>query len=284
MRNELAQREVLLREAADGFASAGDLWGQALTLLLFGEMRAVDGADPSTARVAFEQTIEIARTLGVASVEGIALARLGNVAVQEGDNLLAARLHDEALVIGRRLAYPPVLAFTLNSIALRLRREGRLDEAMIAAAEAFELYRRGSSDGGPDDKVHLDAPEGAAMSLHLLGLIAADQDDTDQAQELLTRALQAAQRTSDPLLLAITLEGLAFVAALAGRADETAGLLGHAAALRETCGTGYSTFVDDTDRARELALAQLGDDAFTVAFEQGHGSELGESMSFSAYL
>jgi tetratricopeptide (TPR) repeat protein len=274
----------LLRDAAAGFGSAGDLWGQALALLLLGEMRGVDGSDPVAGRIAFEQTLTIARTLGVASLEGIALARLGNAMVQEGDIAAAERLHDEAIAIGRRLAYPPLMALSQNSIAARLRRQGQLDEANAAAQEALELYRGVGHGTAPDGKVHMDAPEGAALALVMLGLVAGDRRELETAKEHHTRALAVAQRTIDPVVIAIALEGLARTAALQSEGAEAAMLLGHARALREAALTSYSTFEDDVAEARRTALDLLGRDAYDAAFEQGHRSELGDVMSFSLYL
>jgi hypothetical protein len=106
----------------------------------------------------------------------------------------------------------------------------------------------------------------------------------DTAKEFHTRALAAAQRTTDPVIIAIAVEGLARTAALESEGAEAALLLGQARALREQASTSYSTFEDDVAEARKAATALLGRDAYDAAFEQGHRSELRELMSFSAYL
>ena len=86
------------------------------------------------------------------------------------------------------------------------------------------------------------------------------------------------------MLIAIAVEGLARTAALQSEGAEAAMLLGQALALREQALTLYSTFADEVDEAHGAAMALLGRAAFDAAFEQGHELDLGELMSFSAYL
>ena len=76
------------------------------------------------------------------------------------------------------------------------------------------------------------------------------------------------------------LEGLARVAAMQGRPERAARLLGASAALREEMGTPLTPIIRaDHDHASETAREALGKVAFEAAWSEGHEMPFEKSIT-----
>ena len=78
------------------------------------------------------------------------------------------------------------------------------------------------------------------------------------------------------------MEGLARVAAVQGRPERAARLLGASAALREELGTPLSPIVQaDHDHALNAARAALGGEAFEAAWTEGSEMTFEEAIAYT---
>ena len=117
-------------------------------------------ADLRAAVAATEHTLEAARALDLHLAAAQLLARLGNLAVVQGDDELADARHDEALALAEEAGATLSAAFTLNWRAVDRRRAGRLDDACDVGEAALDIYRAAGS------------PIGVALALANLGFVA----------------------------------------------------------------------------------------------------------------
>ncbi|MCZ4102703.1 hypothetical protein [Streptomyces sp. H39-C1] len=186
------------------------------------------------------------------------LSRLGRIALLTAEYGSAAELHERARRLAAEQSHRPAEQFAETGLALGARRQGDLDAA--------EKHLRPWLDWNRRMGVH----SGMALILAQLGFVAEQRGDAQQAYVLHLEGLTAARRTGDPRAVALALEGLAGAQALASRSTPAAGLLGTAAALRESVGTPLPPAErGDVARATARATEALGMDAFATAFQQG---------------
>ncbi|GAA1520042.1 hypothetical protein GCM10009730_28920 [Streptomyces albidochromogenes] len=185
-------------------------------------------------------------------------ARLGRVALLTGDDARATDCHERAGRLAAEQSHRPAQQFAETGLALGARRRGDLDTAERHLRPWLEWNRRFGVDSG------------AALILAQIGYVAEQRGDAEGALALHREGLAAARRTADPRAVALALEGMAGAHALAGAATEAAELLGTAAALRASvAATLPPAERADVDRARALARAALGAEAFEEATARG---------------
>jgi hypothetical protein len=143
---------------------------------------------------------------------------------------------------------------------------GRFPLAVQAAEESLALSREVGDRGG----------EGAA--LNLLGHLARDRGDLENARALLLASISDAPVV--PIGIAVTLEGLAGVEADQGRPLKAARLLGAASKLRgatDDLPRSYMTHRVVADRA--AVGSALGAEAFTAAWDAGRRLSLEAALA-----
>jgi CRP-like cAMP-binding protein/tetratricopeptide (TPR) repeat protein len=162
----------------------------------------------------------------------------------EQSQALAASLGREADVNVARM--------NLGSVAFD---RGHYDEAVALWQEVLAHHRERG------------AEEGTAIALLNLGLAAHRLDDPPDARERFAEAERLFDRIGFREYQVHALHGLAAVAAVEGRGEEVATLLGRAAGLLAESGSPGVPFAADlAPDAESRARAQIGDEAFAAAF------------------
>ncbi len=162
-----------------------------------------------------------------------------------------------AEAVGSRVSFGVIL----TGRAMVRRAQGRLDDAVEAAAAALDVYRR------------TQLLSGQALSLALLGFATECLGDVSGADEHHTEALSAARQLGDERLVALALEGLAGVAVARGDHERGATLVGAAGHLRNLNGAPSGP-ASDVGRISESIVEVLGQERFDAACERGRGADL----------
>jgi predicted ATPase/class 3 adenylate cyclase len=145
---------------------------------ILGEI-ALDSGDTETARIHFQEELEVARQLGIRPSEGYALASLGDVALEEGDTDAAAAhlaralslmtLHNRSTLSPLLLALAEV-ALHRNELARAARLLGAADAMRERQGAIFEgnqvvRYERVMAALGDEDAFHAALAQGRATDL-----------------------------------------------------------------------------------------------------------------------
>ncbi|MEV0253189.1 BTAD domain-containing putative transcriptional regulator [Streptomyces sp. NPDC050732] len=245
------------RRAAELFRELGDRWGalQAVTpLAALAEIR----GDYDEAVRRQEEGLVIARELGLQAEVAARLSGLGRLALLTRDWERARQLHEEAGALAAEYGYRYGEIHAEMGLALGARRVGDL-----AAAETYLRRIR--------DR-HADVSSLAGDHLHHaeLGFIAELRGDGPGAEAHHLRGLRTARLLAEPRAVALSLEGLAGAAALAGAPERAALLLGAADAARRSVGAPLPPAErGDVDRITAATKAALGESAFAMAFARG---------------
>jgi predicted ATPase/tRNA A-37 threonylcarbamoyl transferase component Bud32 len=209
----------------------------------------------------FEQSLEIARSLGDATAEGEALAQLARIRLATGEPAPARGAAEQALTLADAAADKVTASYAcsvlselaageddepgaaaLSERALRLRRE--LGDRSLLARSFVDLARRrlpGRDHAETAALLHegLDLARQVgdtgveALAMSTLGALAAGKGDGAAGRRHLAEALTTAYRRGDARTVAECVHGLAAVAALGGDSHRAARLLGAAQALRQ---------------------------------------------------
>ena len=256
---------ALAREGLDGFRSAGDPWGQTMSLELLGVLARRRGAF-AEAVSAFEEALGVVRDLGLSDEVPFLLVDLGDLNVQLGDFEGAAVLHKEALGLALDLGAMDAAALARGGLALAARRQGDYGRARELYLAALSFYR------GPPVTPML------SYTLVSLGYVEELRGDLDAAEACHREGLRLARDLPDGAPVALALEGLACVAAARRQPRRAAVLLGAAEALRGRAGTPLAPQDRaDVERAAAAAVGALGEQAFTGLLEEGRRTSAQEA-------
>ena len=238
---DLDTAERCYRAATDGFARLDRPMMLAMCLGMVADFDERAG-NHHAAIAALEQAIDLNATLGLRGFNGALLARLGWALLRADDASSAEIACRRALELARPLGNRPVIFLALTGLAVVRRLDGQDGDAADAAVEALTLHLA----GGPRRLANridprADALDATAACCTILGCIAAD----------------------------------------AGRAEQAAQLLGHAAHLRAQSGVPQPPFLsDDVARAIDAATVVLGPDGFAAAARCGADGRLGADLDF----
>ncbi|MEU1389119.1 MULTISPECIES: tetratricopeptide repeat protein [unclassified Nonomuraea] len=203
-----------------------------------------------------EEGLRIAEELGLAGELSVRHSGLGRLALLAGDWDRARDLHERARDLAARQGHLYGEVHAVMGLALGARRSGDLD-----AAESFLARLR---------DVYPSSPAGEHLVHAELGFVAELRGDHESAAARHRRGLEIARSTGEPRTLALSLEGLAGAAALAGAAERAALLLGAADGLRGSVGAPLPAAErGDVQRITASAVAVLGRDVFAATFLQG---------------
>ncbi|MFF9315598.1 BTAD domain-containing putative transcriptional regulator [Streptomyces sp. NPDC014748] len=250
------------------FRALGDRWGEVQTVSPLAALAEIKGEYAQAERCQREG-LEMARELGLRAEVSARLSGLGRLALLARDFERARDLHQRARRIAVEQGYRYGEIHADMGLALGARRCGDLD-----AAEAFLLRIR-------DRHAEVSSPAGDHLLHAELGFLAELRGDAEQATAHHLRGLAIARTLDEPRALALCLEGLAGVAALAGDragASRAARLLGAAHAARRGVGAPLPPAErGDVDRVTAAARAVLGEPAFDEAFASGTSLGLAEA-------
>ncbi len=238
---------VFLREIGDKTLTAWALGALALVVLYQGEYARVHPLA--------EQAREICKEVGDTTGVTMALMTLARVVFWQSDLVQAQILAVEGLASARETGSTSAEALALalqGEIALA---QGEATTARLLIEQSHTLWQKVGN-------------QGMLASTHsLLGKVLSVEGDLTAARTAYEESLLRGLAIVD---IAPTLEGLAAAAAEQGEASWAARLLAAAAALRDSLGAPLPPVSRaDNERCVAAARAQLGEQAFTIAWAEG---------------
>ncbi|MBU6530624.1 BTAD domain-containing putative transcriptional regulator [Streptomyces mayonensis] len=255
--------------SAGMFRELGDRWGELQTVSPLAALAEIKGAYEDAERRQTEGLL-MARELGLQAEVSARLSGLGRLALLARDFDRARDLHEQARRIAAEQGYKYGEIHSEMGLALGARRSGDLD---VAEAHLLHIH-----DGYAD----VSSQAGDHLLLAELGFIAELRGDAHTAEAHHLAGLKIARALAEPRALALSLEGLAGVSALANHtstATRAAVLLGAAAAARRRAGAPLPPAERaDVDRITTATRAALGPAAFSKAYELGTGLEPEEAV------
>ena len=241
LEGDLATAERCYRAATEGFSRLDRPMMLAMCLGMVADFDERAG-NHHAAIAALEKAIDLNDMLGLRGFNGALLARLGWALLHADDPSSADVAYQRALDLARPLDNRPVIFLALTGLAVVRRLDGRDRGAAEAAVEALDVHLAGS-------------PRRLANRV-------------DPRADVLTAT-------------AACCTVLGCIAADAGRAEQAAQLLAHAAHLRtEAAVPAPKLLADDIARATEAAAVLLGADGFAAAYRCGDGGRLGVEVDF----
>ncbi|MCR3746842.1 ATP-binding protein [Lentzea californiensis] len=166
-----------LRRALAGFRDLGDTNGVAVCLTNLSEV--VETVETG------EESLALARELGLKCVEAAVLEHLGSAYGKRGDHARELRCYQDSLRLSSLEGDERGCAGVLHRIGALHRRSGRAEEAATALARSLHLFREGADAAGE------------AASLEELGLVHLLRRDRARAAETLRLGLGIAERHGD---------------------------------------------------------------------------------------
>ncbi|MEU3155398.1 AfsR/SARP family transcriptional regulator, partial [Streptomyces griseus] len=191
------------RRSAALFRELGDRWGELQTVSPLAALAEIKGAYEEAGQRQREG-LRMARELGLEAEVSARLSGLGRLALLARDWDRARDLHERARRIAAEQGYTYGEIHSGMGLALGARRSGDLD-----AAEAHLLRIR-------DGFAAVSSRAGDHLVCAELGFIAELRGEADRAAAHHRRGLDIALALAEPRALALSLEGLAGAAALAG--------------------------------------------------------------------
>jgi predicted ATPase/DNA-binding XRE family transcriptional regulator len=219
-----------------------------------------------------EESLFLYRRMGHRKGMSGPLRELGTVAYHRGDYDEAVRLSEQALALTREFGSTFGQGLAVCTLADALRAKGDVERARVLLEESLTSLRRKT--------YPLRVANALANTLARLGSIECELGREARAFELFAESLRLGRRFGFIHHLVIPLEGMARVAAVRGRPERAAQLLGTSAALRDEMGATLTRVArTDHDYALNAARAQLGEDAFVAAWARGQATPLQEALS-----
>jgi tetratricopeptide (TPR) repeat protein len=270
--------------------------------------------DYPSARPFLEESLAIRRELGDKQGIAASLSNLGVITTMQGDYAAARALYEESLAIRRETGYDrsdkASMANLLHNLAelaelqddypsartlyeesLALRREIGSKEGISHALRELGMivYWLGDHEGGRallEESLAIGREIGDKLGitgvLDHLGAIACEEGDYAEARSLFQESLNIRREIGAKVVIASSLTRLGHLAATVGESRRGAILLGAAGAVREAVNRVPGA------RARKIyedglasAEAQLGQEAFTEAWEEGHAMSLEEAVAYA---
>jgi len=269
VQSDYAYARPVYEEALSIYRSINDRRGVADTLANLAEVATEEG-DYVSAVPLFEEGLTIMRELGVPRGAANALMNLGWVGLRTGDYANAAKPLEEALDLYRSIPDMRGTAFALSGLGETAMRLGDYPRASALFEESLLLRRQ------------VGHKWGIAISLGTLGWVAIHRRDYRRATELLHESISLRNELGDIGGTAWCLERLADVSKAKGQPERTARLLGAAQVLRE----GVNSVIDpgdqpEHDRTAAEIRSQLGEEAFTAAWQEGRNMSLEQILAYA---
>jgi predicted ATPase/DNA-binding XRE family transcriptional regulator len=306
------QAIAFYEEALALYRARGDKKGTALALSRLGAVANEQG-DFDKADGFYQEGLALARELGdKVSTAGI-LNNLGNQEVLRGNVEQAAAFYFDSLQFARELGNKQKTALALLNLGrLAFYHQGDFDRAASYLEESLSLYRELGSKGGIAATLYqlgraklyqkryshaqtfleeslrlceqLREMPGIAATRLGLGVTALLQGGYKEAKALLSASLTLHWEQGLKGGVIECLEGLGGLAAMKGEAEVAARLLGAVESLREDIGLNISEvhnalFAGWVEQAR----AQVDEDIFIAAWNEGRAMEAEEAVLFASH-
>lgn len=273
---ELAYRQsdyvATISFAAESLAiyrEAVDQQGTASALIKLGNA-AVEMGDYAAGSGFSEEALSIWRQLGDKHGTARALISLGWAALRTGSDALARMRLEEALTLSRDLGDSRRIGFELSGLGEVALRQGDTMRAVQLVEESLAIRRQ------------LGNKWGIGVSLGILGWAAIREGHWELAAARLGESLEIRQETGDQSGIAWCLERMADIALAQGQAEKAARFVGAGAALRAS----ISSVIDpadqpEYDRRISSLRAELGQERFTAAWDEGQAFTLEQAVAFA---
>jgi predicted ATPase/DNA-binding CsgD family transcriptional regulator len=220
-----------------------------------------------------EESLRLSREANDLGGMAESLGMLGTAAMWGSGDLQQARaFYEEGLVISRELGSASILRSCLNSLALPFLLQRDLEPAAALAEEAATLSREAG------DRTLLPLP------LNNLGWVALLSGDLERAEALHNESLTLSRELGGSLGTLVFLEGLACDAGAKGEAERAARLFGATEALREVMGLPLEPALRALEESYlDGARSQLGEGAWTEAWEKGRGMSMEATIEYALF-
>jgi non-specific serine/threonine protein kinase len=223
--------------------------------------------NPQLARQQYNESLALLREQGDTAGVAALLSNLGVVAREEGDHDTARQLYEESLAHFRQMGNKLAIAQVLNNLGLVARDQGDYQAARNFLEESLSLHRA------------LKSKIGISETLDSLGDVALDQGDYEAAQTYLKEGLAINQELNDRRQIVHLLEYFGSLASARALSEQSARLVGAAAAIRETLGVPLSIAQRQVLERRIAPAKQiLGDSAWQVAWEEGYNMSFEQAI------
>jgi predicted ATPase len=243
-----------------GGRASAQLRAQALNAIGILALRQGEAAD---ARPRFEEALAIAEQAEASLEIAAALTGLGRLALEEERYEEAVSLFERSLSVERRTqrADGPSLTYTYLGWAAMF--AGDFSRAEEVLSEGLERSRRAGD------------RDGEGRLTFSLGEVALERGDLDSARWLFVESVLIDADLGYKHGLAMTLDGLADLAAVEGRYEVAMRLSGAGAALRKDAGTiGPAGFRKRHEGWVAVATSALGESVAASAFKVGEAMDL----------
>lgn len=230
---------------------------------------AANGEDLATARLRAEEALALHRWLGDAWGAAYSVFMLAVIATEESEWVKAKPLYEESLAAFRELGDEHYTLLATDGLAWVY---GQLGDPDRRRALHEDVLRR----------ARLQSDEGVvALQLDQLMKFALDEGRVQDALEMLKESLRIKCDLDMPGGIAESLCLFAEVLAAEGRAATAARLLSRADALRDEIGGGPSWVGETTEKTLSVIQAQLDEEAFGEAWEQGRALTLEDAVALA---
>jgi DNA-binding CsgD family transcriptional regulator/tetratricopeptide (TPR) repeat protein len=252
----------LLRGLGDKEATALALWMVGKILVSIGEYAMV--------RTYAEESLALFDELNMPWGRPYPLHFLSSIALVQGDLAQATVYIERNLTFYRQIGYSKGVGIALNSLGAIAQFQGNWKRAMACYVESQAICREAG------DKEQL------AVVLHNLGIALLHQGDARQAQTCFAEGLALSREIGLQYGIGMNLAGLAGVAAALGQAERSAHLFGAADNLFYSIGEVVEPQDRvEYDRNAAVARAQLGDQAFALAWNAGRAMPIEQAIALA---
>ncbi|MEV4808182.1 BTAD domain-containing putative transcriptional regulator [Nonomuraea sp. NPDC049421] len=257
LRGDLVEAGDFGGESLELFRVLGDRWGQLQTVQPLASLTEIKG-DYERAERLHGDGLRLAEELGLWPSVADRLIGLGHIALLTGDHTRSKEFHERARRLAAEQGYVYGELHAELGLALAERREGNFELAELLLRSVQGRY------------VKLSSASGSALISAELGFTAEQRGNAAAALALHRDSLAIARRNGDPRAVALAIEGLAGAAALDGRHEQAAALLGAAATCRDLVGAPLPRAErGDVDRITAKVRAALGEQTFATEFARG---------------
>jgi non-specific serine/threonine protein kinase len=296
-------------QAMQHFGSLGDQDGIALSLCLLGMHARADG-DLARAQDIFENSLAIARQGSrLTWVVEWPLERLAHLAASQQEWTRAIGYCEEYLAVARKIGDDLGAAEALTGLGILAMRQLDFRRAMELSQQALQLARRArhrmmeiqslmqiaeaaryQGDYGRARTVveelragswTIDDEYGAGFAMQLLGKIARDEGNCDQARDLFVQSLGYQEKLGG-WSVPFNLEGLATVACMQGQVERATRLFGAAEAIRQAAANPLPT--DNLAQYQQYLAAlrtQLSPGEFDSAWAEGAAMTVEQAVEYA---
>jgi predicted ATPase/DNA-binding SARP family transcriptional activator len=271
---------ALLEESIALFRGLGDRSGLVRAFFWHGHVT-YRMRDFVNARASAQEAIELGREVGNISNVAGSTDTLGMIAFHEGDFPAAQSYLEESLRLMRQVEDKPGIAIMLDLLGGIAYTQGHYDEAKARVEESQLLWQ------------DLGSKPDVAWARYFLGYVALRQGYLPQAEALLTNSLILRQKWDARQNVARCLAGLAELAGAAGRPERATRLCGATQALLKSLDTRLE--IAERDRYERIPTtnqadfehhvaalrAELGDQTFEMAWEEGQAMTLDQAVAYA---